>query len=245
MEPKFLTAEEERDLLIRWQDHKDYLARDQLTDSFLLLVTAFVRRVYHLDTNKGLGQDLVQEGRIGLLRAMDKFDRNEGTRFSGYAWWWIRAYVGREFAGEHTEEEPLDQPPDKDSKPHSERIADPSPGVESKLGLDQQCDYPSLLLAVERLPERERTIIKMLYLTGDEPSLTEIGNTFTPPITRERVRQLGTQAISRLRRFLAEEFTEDVPASVSSVSLSGKRRRGESTRKARRKSGTANACLTA
>ncbi|MGH7895828.1 MAG: sigma-70 family RNA polymerase sigma factor, partial [Candidatus Binatia bacterium] len=67
-------------------------ARVRLVEANLRLVVAVARRFLH----RGLDlPDLVQEGTIGLLRAIDKFERSRGVAFATYATWWIRQAIGR------------------------------------------------------------------------------------------------------------------------------------------------------
>ena len=84
-------AEEERALARRIADG-DAEARDVLIESNLRLVVAMARRY------QGLGlsfPDLVQEGTVGLIQAVDRFDWRRGRRFSTYAAWWIRQAIRR------------------------------------------------------------------------------------------------------------------------------------------------------
>jgi len=71
------------------------LSRNHLTEANLRLVVSVARK--HL--NKGLSMlDLIQEGNIGLLRAIDKFDYRKGFKFSTYASWWIKQGITRALA---------------------------------------------------------------------------------------------------------------------------------------------------
>src|SRR5690349_12302108 len=86
-----LTAEEEKALARRIEDG-DSEARDHLVRANLRLVVNIARSY----TGKGLGlQDLIEEGNLGLLRAVEGFDPAIGTRFSTYASYWIKQSIKR------------------------------------------------------------------------------------------------------------------------------------------------------
>ena len=85
-----LTPEEERDLAVRFQDHGEAAAAYQLVTANLRLVAkiAFKYRRFYKNV-----LDLIQEGNIGLMKAVQKFDPYRGVRLSTYARYWIQAYI--------------------------------------------------------------------------------------------------------------------------------------------------------
>lgn len=87
---KPLSAEEEHELAVRYQDEGDEAAAYQLITANLSLVVKIARlynRVYHNVI------DLIQEGNIGLIEAVARFDPYKGNRLPTYASWWIKAYI--------------------------------------------------------------------------------------------------------------------------------------------------------
>lgn len=91
-----LTAQQERDLAKR-AEKGDEQARQQIIKANLRLVVSIAKRYIHRTPNLNI-LDLIQEGNIGLSKAVDKFDYRRGFKFSTYATWWIRQAITRALA---------------------------------------------------------------------------------------------------------------------------------------------------
>ncbi len=91
---RLLTAAEELDLAKRIE-RGDLEAKNRMTEANLRLVVSIAKRY----RNQGLDfMELIQEGSIGLVRAVEKFDYRKGFKFSTYATWWIRQAISRALA---------------------------------------------------------------------------------------------------------------------------------------------------
>ena len=131
-----LSREEEHAAAVRARKG-DVAAKQKLVRHNLAFVVAIARKqrrgTVRLD-------DLIQEGNVGLMRAVEKFDPHAGTRFSTYAVWWIRAYVGKYLKEARSTVRPqsgtvaqpdlsLDSSIDEEGDAtHLERIEDDGPG---------------------------------------------------------------------------------------------------------------------
>jgi RNA polymerase primary sigma factor len=133
-----LSREDEHRLAVQAR-RGDATARQRLVRHNLAFVVAVARKqrrgAVRLD-------DVIQEGNVGLMRAVEKFDPDAGTRFSTYAVWWIRAYIGKYLKEARSSVRPqsgtvaqadlsLDSAVDDENETtHLERIEDDSPGPE-------------------------------------------------------------------------------------------------------------------
>jgi RNA polymerase primary sigma factor len=88
---KLLSADEEKELAVK-ADLGDKAARDRMIVANLRLVVKIAKRFL----NRGLPfSDLIEEGNIGLIKAVERFEASRGFRFSTYATWWIRQAIDR------------------------------------------------------------------------------------------------------------------------------------------------------
>ncbi|MBF0624179.1 MAG: RNA polymerase sigma factor RpoH [Magnetococcales bacterium] len=86
-----LTAEEEYRLAVAFRDHQDLEAAHRLVSSYLRYVVKIAREYQGYYGLRMM--DLVQEGSIGLMQAVKRFDPDKGFRLATYAMWWIRAAI--------------------------------------------------------------------------------------------------------------------------------------------------------
>src|SRR5512137_2875000 len=208
-----LTREVEHRLAVRAR-RGDAKARQELVRHNLAFVVAVARKqrrgAVRLD-------DVIQEGNVGLMRAVEKFDPDAGTRFSTYAVWWIRAYIGKYLKEARSSVRPqsgtvaqadlsLDSAVDDENETtHIERIEDDGPGPEDVFfSSEADGDVRDALGRVrKRVGELGWDIIHN-RLQQDEPrTLEEIGKRWG--VSRERVRQVELRTKAFLERYLVEE----------------------------------------
>ncbi len=93
-----LSREEELDLIKKYKNENDKIARQKIIEHNLKLVVYFVKNYYFYDSKI---MDLIQEGNIGLMIALDRFDYTKGVKFSTYAIYWVRETIFRKIGEEN------------------------------------------------------------------------------------------------------------------------------------------------
>jgi RNA polymerase primary sigma factor len=248
-ETPLLSADEEKELAFRIKKFSDIAARDHMVRANLRLVVNIARSY----TGKGLGlQDLIEEGNLGLLRAVEGFDPTMNTRFSTYASYWIKQSIKRALvntaktiripaymvellakwrrANAKLQEE-LGRTPTQEEIARSLNLprkklniikkairvynsAPQTDQAETGWSLDEMLmdgnikmpdtemveadDLHHVLDLLDRMDKREATVLRMRFGLDGEPekTLKEIGECLG--LTRERVRQIESEALAKL-----------------------------------------------
>jgi RNA polymerase primary sigma factor len=220
-----LTREQEYELARRFKKG-DEQARQTLALSNLPFVVAVAKKF----ANRGASlDDLIQEGNVGLMKAIEHFDPKKNVRFATYAVWWIRAYITRylkdsrsQVRGGESErgsmsDFSLDTTIDDEGETtFLDRLEEPSPGPQADLLRREQ--ETEVQQALQRVRKRIGDLgwdILQERLTQDKPrTLEELGQRWG--VSRERVRQVELKTKSFLARYLAA-FNQDEESSLADV----------------------------
>lgn len=243
-----LDAKSRREL--EWIAHDGRRAKNHLLEANLRLVVSLAKRY----TGRGmLFLDLIQEGNLGLIRAVEKFDYTKGYKFSTYATWWIRQAITRAMADQartiripvHMVEvinklarvqrqmlqdlgrEPTPEELAKELDMTPEKVVEVQKygrepiSLHTPLGEDGDSEFGDLIedseavvpadavsftllqeqlhSVLDTLSEREAGVVSMRFgLTDGQPkTLDEIGKVYG--VTRERIRQIESKTMSKLR----------------------------------------------
>lgn len=193
-----LSQEEEYNLAKEYVRTRDAKISYRLVTSHLRLVVKVVSKF------RGYGlpvAEMISEGNIGLLYAVDKFDPDKGFRFSTYALWWIRAAVQKYVLKSH--DGSLNVLVDSSSDNGSELldfIADTKPNQEEWLSRTETLNYRKKLFnqALGCLNPREKDILFKRRLYEKSITLDDLSKSYA--ISKERVRQIELNSIRKIRK---------------------------------------------
>lgn len=212
-----LSKDEEMSLWEQYKKHNDLAARDKIIRSNLKFVATVAKPF------QGLGlsySDLIAEGNIGLLKAMEKFDYERGYKTISYSVWWIRQTI-LEALNERNllkgDELPKDfeKPVEiEDESPYINTDGNSNGAYEDSITeneLNNNEIKRTLDVLMDCLTDREKMVLSDYFgLTGDdELTLEEIGKKLG--LTKERVRQIKEKSLKKLRtEAIKNSITSDI-----------------------------------
>ena len=195
-----LRPEDEQQLWHQYRIQGDIESRLRLIEAYQPLVFKLVMQIRPPDV---VLMDMLQEGTIGLIEAVERFDPARGVRFSTFATYRIRGRVLNSLRRIRPVEYSLEQ--DGQSKvPLATRLADPE-SDDALLGVEDDAMLAQVWQAVRELPERERAILQAAYAESRDPR--RIARELR--ISLSHFYRLHKQALAHMRRLVLE----DVPRS--------------------------------
>ena len=192
---KPLTKDEEYELWSRYKYDGDIDARNRLVAANLKFVASIAKQYQ----GRGLSYaDLIAEGNVGLIKALDKFDGERGFKVISYSVWWIRQM-------DYEKQMPNDDYSPQDDIAPDNFINDGLDGSREKERSE------AIQFLMDYLNQREKNIITKYYgLDGNKPkTLEEIGMEYG--LTKERIRQIKNTSFKKMRSVaLATGMTENI-----------------------------------
>lgn len=192
-----LAPAEERELWRRYRLHGHADSRLRLIEAYQPLV---FKMVMQIRPPHAVLMDMIQEGTVGLIEAVERFDPARGVRFSTFATYRIRGRVLNSLRRDHRVEYSLDQE-GLDEAPLASRLAD----VASDLALASVEDDAVLARVhqvIAGLPDRERTILHATYVLAQKPHAVAAALR----ISLSHFYRLQKQAIERMRQVVLDEM---------------------------------------
>jgi len=194
-----LKREEEYELWKQYKENGDIDARNKLVSANLKFVASIAKKYLGLGLSYG---ELIAEGNIGLIKAMDTFDGDKGYKVISYSVWWIKQAILEAIKKRNvmdTEDLPM-----LNLKENNLDIEEPSETDEYSFDEEESNDKihddkKMVGLLMNFLSDKEKNIISQYYgLNGRKPkTLEEIGNELG--ISKERVRQINKNSFLKMR----------------------------------------------
>jgi len=208
-----LSHEEEYELWRKYKYEDDMEARNKLIAANLKFVASIAKQYQ----GRGLSYaDLIAEGNVGLMKALDKFDGERGYKVISYSVWWIRQTILEALSkrnASEAEDLPMDyeKPLETEDDDYRTEMSDEAylnDGIERNKEMERA---EAIKFLMDYLNQRERNIITKYYgLDGNKPkTLEEIGMEYG--LTKERIRQIKNTSFKKMRSIaLATGMTANV-----------------------------------